>query len=862
MNIAKYILSLILLATSVLPLAAQVKVQVPSTVGVGETFQLRYTIEGANGQLVSPPHIDGARLVNTSRVSSNFNGKSSSEIVFMFIAETPGTHKLEGATIAVNGRRYSTSARTIYFDPNGGGSSNPSSGGGSSASPFPNGNPFSGSQGGTVGNISASDLFARIVLSKEVVYEQEAVVCTIKLFSRVEGNISFSCTQQPSFNGFLIEELPVNRNSQHLETFNGKSYMVADVMKYILFPQESGKLTITPGKYEAAISVDPFGGFFGPSSTTKVNVPASPAVIDVRRLPSPRPANFSGAVGTFTVSTRINPQAFKTYAPATYSIIVTGSGNLKYIQNPIVNMPKQFDTYDPQSNINVAPSGDNVSGSVTFNYLFIPQFVGDFKIPDSYFVYFNTTTQQYDSLKIEGYKLSVAKGEGKPSKHYALRNLDIRGIDKGKASIAKSQSFFITSLGYWLLALFLLIAMIAGLIIYRKIEATHADSSLMRKRRASKLAQRRLKTARQHMESNDRNGFYSETLSALWGYLSDKLSIPVSELSKDNIAAEMEAYGFEPKHIGDTMHMLETCEFAQYAPELESNTMAQVYNDSATLIDELESVKRKKETPPDDDNDNNIIMRAITLLITVTAMALTTMAAPVDYVEQGNKAYDAKQYKEAVKLYTQATTQGSSSQLYYNMGNAYYRLNDRANAILCYEKAIKLSPSNSDARYNLQFVREKSQLVDDNGATYFSSLIGDWVSHASSNTWAVIGMIAFALMLAGFACFRIAPTVVWQKVGFFGAIVMAVITILAIICSFYMHSRCTSNDYAIIMVDKSVAQKSPRKSDKDVAFRLTNGVKVQITDSISEKDTKQKWYKIETADSRSGWMKKDNFEII
>ena len=190
MNISKYILSLILLATTVLAQAAQIKLQAPSTVGVGETFQVRYTIEGAKGQLVSPPHIDGARLVNTSTVSSYFNGKSSSEIVFMFIAETPGTHKLGDAIIAVNGRSYSTPTRTIYFDPNGGGS-NPGSGG-SSASPFPNGNPFSGSQGSSVGNISATDLFARIALSKEVVYEQEAVVCTIKLFSRIEGNISFS----------------------------------------------------------------------------------------------------------------------------------------------------------------------------------------------------------------------------------------------------------------------------------------------------------------------------------------------------------------------------------------------------------------------------------------------------------------------------------------------------------------------------------------------------------------------------------------------------------------------------------------------------------------------------------------------
>ena len=862
MNRILNIASLILLATAIEATAATFRVQAPSQVEEGRTFRVEYILDGSSDYSnLDLPHLDGAELLNgpeilrsmSSTTTIIINGQritssDDSQVIFsmLYQATTPGTHTLGAASINANGRRLSTRPVSIDILPTG-------AMGGSHATPaIPDPSALGQqqpSQPQVDPSVKNSDLFIKVILDKDVIYEQEAVVCTIKLYTRY-SRVSCHSTQQPSFNGFLIEEIPINPNNRSTEVVNGREYGTSILKKCILYPQEPGKLTITSGSYDAQVIQDIFDtpfGFMGPGVPVDVKIKSDPVSVNVRPLPNPKPANFSGAVGNFDVITRIKPSNFKTYAPATYSIIVTGKGNLKYIQNPKVDMPKEFDIYDPQHTINLSPSADNMGGSVTFDYMFIPQYVGEFKIPDSYFVYFNTETQQYDSIRIEGRTIKVAKGEGKPSEHYKLRNMDIADIHHGNTSLSDKQSFLITSPFYWVAMALAVLAMIAALMWWRKRQKTHANTSLMRTRRASKLAQQRLKTANALMLKNDRDGFYNETLNALWGYLSDKLNIPVSELSKDNIASVMDDFGFTPQHIADTMRMLETCEFAQYAPELNSGSMSQVYNDSAALIDSLERVKRRQST--------GAPMRVITL-IAATTITLMASASGIDYVKQGNQAYDSKHYTKAVELYERAAKDGASSTLYYNLGNAYYRLDNRAQAILNYERALKLNPSNSDARNNLEFVREKAQLVDDNGDSFFSSLLGSWVSRVSSNAWAIIAFLALLLTLAAIALYLTAATVRMQKLGFFGAIAMAAVTIFAIACSIHMHNRCTSHNAAIIMHDKAPVMKAPRTADKDAAFTLPQGARVEIVDSILTKGAKSEWYKIETSDGKEGWMYK------
>lgn len=243
--------------------------------------------------------------------------------------------------------------------------------------------------------------------------------------------------------------------------------------------------------------------------------------------------------------------------------------------------------------------------------------------------------------------------------------------------------------------------------------------------------------------------------------------------------------------------------------------------------------------------------------------AVTSQASGIDYIAQGNKAFEQKQFKKATQMYERALRDGESSLLRYNLGNAYYRLGDRAHAVLNYERALKLDPGNDDARFNLKFVNEKSIINETSGTNYFTTLISGWVGHLSSNTWAMISLAMFVLMLAAIACYRIATGVALQKTGFFGAIVLGIIALLAMASAIYMYRHTTKAHYAIVMTDKAPANKSPRDGEKE-EFKLPSGTKVEIIDSISNDKSANAamWYMIETTSNKTGWMKKADLEKI
>ena len=582
--------------------AVSFTVQAPRQVSQGNKFNVTYVLNNAEGSGFSAPDISGATklygpALSTSYSSMTVNGRSSSsssqEYTMIYKANKVGKYKIGGASIMVNGKRMTTSSFTIEIVPSGqhvGGNAQ------SSASSGSNGVQYSDPMTQTAGKaVKANDLFVRIEMSKKRIFEQEAVVCTIKLYTKYQIS-QFFPTLQPSFNGFLIEELPLSPNLNKIERVNGENYMVAELKKCILFPQQSGKLTITSGNYDlSVVQYDTYRSVFGTLSQPverKLQVKSNSATVYIEPLPEPKPANFSGAVGNFTVDATVKPADLKTYAAATYSYIIKGTGNLKYIKAPNVKFPKQFDVYDPQNKVAAAPNGSNVSGTLAINYMFIPQFVGDFEIPANDFVYFNPETGKYVTLKTRCFSLHVAKGKGTPSSHYKIQNLDIRRNATDEAELSKTTSFVISSVCYWFGYVLPVVALAVILLIYRKQLKERADSRLMRRKRASKLARKRLKRAKALLAANDSNGFYAELSDAMWGYLSDKLNIPGSELSKDNISAELDKFGVDQELRDATMDLLNKCEFAQYAQELAKTDMNTVLSEAAALMDKLETVKR------------------------------------------------------------------------------------------------------------------------------------------------------------------------------------------------------------------------------------------------------------------------------
>ena len=594
-------IAILILATMVAQ-AASFTVEAPRQVVEGNKFNVTFVLKNGEGGNFTPPEVSGAKLIYGPSVSHSYssswvNGKSShsstEEYTMIYKATSTGKCHIGSASIVVDGKRLATNALTIEILPSG---SHPRQQTQTTpGAPTPYSDPMTQSADKAVGS---NDLFVRIEMSKPRVYEQQAVVCTIKLYTKYQIS-QFMPTIQPSFDGFLIEEIPVQPSLNKVETLNGERYMTAILKKCILYPQQSGKLTITSGSYDVSVvQFDTFKSIFGSISKPvekDLKVQSNTATVNILPLPEPKPASFTGAVGKFDVTSDLQPATgFKTYSAATYRYIISGVGNIKYIKAPEVKFPDQFDVYDPKTDAQVNDAAGDMRGKVIISYSFIPQYAGEFDIPAGEFCYFDPDAGKYETITVPARHLTVAKGEGQPSNHYRMKNMDIRPIKNGDLGLKKSHGYILDSWTYWLWFLLPLLALAGLLIYYRKQLKERADVRRMRAKRASKVAQRRLKAARAFAARGDRNGFYAELLNAMWGYMSDKLSIPVSELSKDNINAELEQFGVNEQLRKEAIDLIDKCEFAQYAPELAQGDLNAVLDEAAGVIDQLENVKRKK----------------------------------------------------------------------------------------------------------------------------------------------------------------------------------------------------------------------------------------------------------------------------
>lgn len=575
-------------------------VQAPRQVIEGNKYNITFVLRNAEGSGFRDPSVGGSTKLygpslSTSYSSQWVNGVSSSsssqEYTMIYRANKAGSYSVGPASIVANGRRYSTRPFTLQILPPG--RANAQQSGRNNSVQFDN----IDTQSSDV-PLRSRDLFVRIQLSKSRVYEQEAVVCTIKLYTKYQIS-QFMPTLQPSFNGFLIEELPMSPSLNRIERVNGENYMVAELKKCILFPQQSGKLTITSGNYDVtAVQFDIVRSIFGTLRQPvekKLKVKSNSASVYITPLPTPKPTNFSGAVGQFTISTHLSPAKFKTGETAQLSYLVSGSGNIKYLKAPTINFPSQFDVYDPQNTPKAKPNGGTVTGTMKIDYTFIPQYVGDYVIPGTEFTYFNPDAGRYITIHTPKYTLKVEKGLGNAGRNKGLemKNTDILHIKTGDLGLQRIHVQHIGEFSYWLWYILPFMAFVGILLYYRKTLKERANMNLMKTKRAGKVAKKRLKLAKQFMLKHDTNKFYEEMLRALWGYLSDKLVIPVSELNKDNIKAELLNYGASEEVTESVLDVLDKCEFARYAPELSDTDMTAVYGKTSDIMDNLENTKKK-----------------------------------------------------------------------------------------------------------------------------------------------------------------------------------------------------------------------------------------------------------------------------
>lgn len=602
----KYLLFCVFVLSILLPGniygAVSFKVNGPRQVIQGNKFNITYVLENASGSSFKAEEIEGCKFLygpSISRGSSTYsiNGKvtssTSESYTMIYRADKVGKFTVKPATIVVDGKILKTDSYTLEVLPPDKSASNGSQS---------QGVQFYDSDTQTADkSIGKDDVFVRIILSKSSAYEQEGIVCTIKLYTKY--NIQqFMATLQPSFNGFISQELPITSSINRIENYKGENYMVADLKQCILFPQQSGTLTITSGTYDVTVvQYETFRSMLGMIMRRPVDkqieVKSNSVTIEIKPLPQPQPNDFYGAVGNFSVSTEMLNNNLKTNESGTLRLTIKGNGNLKNIQTPKIEFPSQFDVYDPQTTVDANPSGNELAGTVTVDYAFVPQYAGSFEIPASSFTYFNPDAKKYITVPIKGYKMEVGQGTSSGGSSMQSNPIakDILNIKTGDLSLVRNPELLIFKGSYllWYVIPLLLFGFI--LYYYRKTIKERANVKLMRTKRANKVAVKRLKTAKQLMAKQQRDAFYEEMLRAIWGYLSDKLSIPVSQLNRDNILAELTKYGITSEISQRILNLLDSCEFARYAKsEEEQQDMSSVYNNASESINLVENSKKKR----------------------------------------------------------------------------------------------------------------------------------------------------------------------------------------------------------------------------------------------------------------------------
>lgn len=570
----------------------------------GDQVRLVFTVNSQDIKDFRAPSIKGFDvLMGPSRSQQSsiqiINGKrtsnSSTAFTYILLAGNPGTYTIPAASVEVNGEKVFSNAISIKVLPQDQTSGNSGNNGGGSAS---------SSRSQAAGSrISANDLFITATASKTTVHEQEAILLTYKVYTVV--NLRQLYGKMPDLKGFHTQEVELPQQKTFtLEHYKGRNCNTTVWSQYVLFPQQTGKLEIPSITFDGVvaqqtISDDPFDAFFngGGYVEVKKKITTPKVVINVQPLPA-KPAGFSGAVGEFKLASSINATDVKTNDAVTIKLTLSGTGNMKLIGTPEVKFPQDFEIYDPKVTDDYKLTNSGLTGTKTFEYLAIPRHAGNFTIPAIEFTYFDLKSNSYKTLKTEAYNLKVAKGQGNADQVISdftnkesvkMLGKDIRFIKLGDSSLRPKGDFFFGTVGYYLCYLIPLLLFVVFAVIYRQKALENANVAKVKTKKANKVATRRMKLAGKLLAENKKNEFYDEVLKALWGYISDKLSIPVSQLSKDNIEAELTNYGVQEALIAEFIGVLNECEYARYAPGNENEAMDKVYSASVEVISKMEN---------------------------------------------------------------------------------------------------------------------------------------------------------------------------------------------------------------------------------------------------------------------------------
>lgn len=851
----KYLIVILVCTTAMVSWAQTLTGRAPGQVAVGEQFRLTYTVntDDAKGFRAGaiPDAFDVLMGPSTSTQSSfqmvNGHTSSSSSITYTYIlsANKNGSFTIPAAHVTAAGKNISSNELHIKV------SGQAQQGGAQRQNPQSS----TGEVRAAGTAISGSDLFIKVTASKQHVREQEPILLTYKVYTLV--GLTQLNGKMADLKSFYTREVPLPQEKQfHIETLNGKPYRTVTWQQYVMFPQATGKLEVPSITYEGIVvqqnrNVDPFEAFFNGGSgyvEVKKQIKAPGITIQVDPLPQ-RPANFSGGVGSYSISATLDHTEVKANDPVKLRVEVSGVGNMKLLRQPDVKFPKDFDHYDAKVTDNTKLTTNGLEGSIVYEFLAVPRHQGDFEIPAVEYVYFDTKSNQYKTVRTESFKLHVAKGSGSSSTVYGGQedvrqlNRDIHYIKTGPTRQHAIGDFFFGSTAYWVTLAVLFLGFVSLFIIFRKRAIERADVVKQRAGRANKVATKRLKKAARLLKDGKQGEFYDEVLRALWGYVGDKLNMPVEQLSRENISQQLQAHNVSEETINLFIGALDECEFARYAPSDAQGNMNKVYDAAMNAITQIaDTMKKSRQAKP-------LAVLLLLMLVPMATHAVTKAEADSSYVEE--------HYQQAAQQYEQLLKQGVSAELYYNLGNCYYRMDNMTHAVIAYERALLLSPGDKDIRFNLQMARSKTiDKITPESEMFFVTWYRALVNIQSVDAWARLALIALAIAIVLALAYLFAERIWLRKVGFFGALALLVVFVVSNLFAWQQKKAIDHPTGAVIISSAVNIKSTPSKNGTDL-FILHEGTRVTITDR-SMRD----WREVRVGDGKQGWLETKDLEEI
>ncbi|MCR5560341.1 MAG: BatD family protein [Bacteroidales bacterium] len=858
-----------------LPAAAQgFEMTAPNLVAADEQFNVTFKIDGdkAPSDFEWSPGDDFKLVWGPQKGSSSsisiINGKttrtSTTTYTYVLMPRSTGTFTLPPASATIKGKKVSSASRTIQVV--GGGQQQGSQGG-------------QARQQGTqsqdaAGELSGDDIFMRMSISKSSVVVGEGLTATLKLYTRVPV-AGFEDARFPTFDGFWSQQLQAPQNIQfQRENVGGRIYDAAVLRSWNLIPQKSGEISVDPAELICLVNVRKpstggsiFDSFFQDDYRTirkRVHTPA--IAIRVSALPAGAPASFGGGVGQFAIKASLTRDSLKTHDAASLKLTVTGSGNTALLEAPRISFPPDFEVYDVKIT--------DVRGGKTFEYPFIPRSHGDFVIGPVEYSYYDIAKGRYVTLQTQALPLSVersASAQAQADRQQGTLSVekkdvkdlgsDIRYISTRKPSFSSPGRFFLWSpLFFGLLGGLLLLA--AGLYFgLRKRAELRADVARTRNRGAVKMARKRLAAAGKFLQQNLDAAFWEELHRTLLGFVSDKLGMDAAEMSRENILERLQAAGASDSVAQEFCSLLDECEYARYAPAAGQEAMSAQYEKAVSVISEIDSCMKKKAS---------FKAGAVLLaLLIFCAPALSSQAAPASagpageaYLDSlwtaGVNAYTVGDYVAARDAWLAISELGlASPELYTNTGNAFFKTDDYARAVLWYERALRLDPSFADARHNLALAQG---MVQDRIEQVPEFFLVSWLRSLgwklSSDAWAVLFLVLLAGALALALLFLLGRSQSARRTGFFLGIALLLLSMASLGFSSWQRRENLKADSAIVISPVVAVKSTPGAGVGRDLFILHEGTKVRINDSVSG------WVNIELSDGRQGWMREDNLEKV